>query len=97
MVSVEKKYRKLKGVMAVLAAGTALVIGAIRQEGIHVKTYPALSEMGYCTLMVYMNGSDLERDYGCAAMDLEEMTKALNKIDGGEKIHIVVEAGGATQ
>ena len=47
MVSVEKKYRKLKGIMAVLAAGTALVIGAIRQEGIRVRTYPALSEMGY--------------------------------------------------
>lgn len=97
VVSVEKKYGKLRGAMAVLAAGTALVIGTIRQEGTRVRTYPALSEMGYCTLMVYMNGSDLESDYGCAAVDLEEMTEALNKIDGGEKIRIVVEAGGATQ
>ena len=97
MVSVEKKYGKLRGAMAVLAAGTALVIGTIRQEGTQVRTYPALSERGYCTLMVYMNGSDLESDYGCAAVDLEEMTEALNKIDGGEEVHIVVEAGGATQ
>lgn len=97
VVSVEKKYSKLKGAMAVLAAGTALVIGTIRQEGIKVRTYPALAEMGYCTLMVYMNGSDLDKDNGCAAVDLEEMTKALNKIDDGEKIHIVVEAGGAIQ
>lgn len=93
----EKKYGKLKGAMAVLAAGTVLVIGTIRQEGIKVRTYPALAEIGSCTLMVYMNGSDLESDYGCAAEDLKEMTEALNKIDGGEKIHIVVEAGGATQ
>ena len=97
MVSVGKKYRKLKGVMAVLAAGTALVMGTIRQEGIQVRTYPALAERGYCTLMVYMNGSDLESDYGCAAVDLEEMAEALNKIDDGEKIRIVVEAGGAAQ
>lgn len=92
-----KKYKTLQGVMAVLAAITSLVFGKVPEEGIDIVTYPPVAEAGYCTILVYMNGSDLESDYGCGAVDLMEMTEALSKIESERAIHVVVEAGGTTQ
>lgn len=92
-----EKFQKLRGVMALLAAITSLAAGTIRQEGIDVRTYPPVAETGYCTVLVYMDGSDLESGYGCAAADLEEMEKALNRIDSEKEIRVVVEAGGTTE
>lgn len=92
-----EKCKILRGVMALLAALTSLASGKVPQEGIDIKTYSAVAETGYCTVLVYMNGSDLESDYGCAAADLEEMADALSKIDSKKEIRVVVEAGGTTQ
>ncbi|MCM1126244.1 MAG: clostripain-related cysteine peptidase [Lachnospiraceae bacterium] len=92
-----EKFQKLRGVMALLAAITSLATGTIRQEGIDVRTYPPAAETGYCTVLIYMDGSDLESGYGCAAADLEEMEKALNQIDSEKEIRVVVEAGGTTE
>lgn len=92
-----KKYKMLRGVMAVLAAVTSLALGKVPEEGIDIATYPAVAKPGYCTVLVYMNGSDLESDYGCGAMDLAEMTEALSKIESEKAIRVVVEAGGTAQ
>ena len=45
--------------------------------------------------MVYMNGSDLEGDYGAATADLREMMDALRTAGQEENfpsLHVVVEA-----
>ena len=50
--------------------------------------------------MVYMNGSDLEGDYGAATADLWEMMDALKEMGQEGKspsLHVVVEAGGSTR
>lgn len=44
------------------------------------------------TIMVYMIGSDLESDSGCASSDLEEMMDATY----GDNLNIVVQTGGAS-
>ena len=87
------------GALAVLAAGTALASsGTIKREGVDVESYSAQAKPGYCTVLVYMDGSDLESDHGMAASDLQEMEEAVARIDAdGSQIHVVVEAGGSAE
>lgn len=82
-----------------LLAGTALLAGGfIRTEGSKVKTYPQQAGQGYSTLLLYLDGSDLESAYGAARDDLEEIRRAVGQADPeGTAIRIVVEAGGARQ
>lgn len=94
-----KKKRKIGGVLSALLVGTALATaGFINTRGTQVETYNPLAEPGHSTVLVYMDGSDLESDYGAATVDLKEMEQAVAKSDPtGEKIHIVIEAGGAAK
>lgn len=87
------------GALAVLAAGTALAnSGTIKREGVQVASYCAQADPGYCTVLVYMDGSDLESDYGMAAGDLQEMEEAVARVDpDGSQVHVVVEAGGSAE
>ncbi len=96
----KKKIRAgVCGAIALLAAGTALAAGGtLNREGVRTGAYDSKADPGYCTVLVYMDGSDLESDYGMAASDLQEMQEAVAKIDHeGRQIHIVVEAGGSPQ
>lgn len=89
------KSSRLKVILGVLLAGATLISGIIN-EGILVQEYSAKAEKGYCTVLVYMDGSDLESSYGAATEDLQEMEKALKTYGlAKEDVHIVVEAGGA--
>lgn len=45
------------------------------------------------TVLVYMNGSDLESEGGAASSDLEEMMK----VGSSDNVHIVVETGGTNK
>ena len=90
------KRKAVAGVLGALLAGTALATGiAISSKGTKVEEYARAAQDGYCTVLVYMDGSDLESIYGAAADDLKEMETAVAKADpSGEKLRIVVEAGG---
>lgn len=60
-------------------------------EGSKGKAYPQQAERGYSTLLLYLDGSDLESSYGAAGDDLEEIGKAVAQADPeGRDIHIVV-------
>ena len=54
-----------------------------------ISSIPAGS--GKATVMVYIIGSNLESDTGCATMDIEEMIDA----GIGKNVNVVIEAGGA--
>lgn len=88
---------RLMNTLKVLLAGAALVtIGGSVKEGIKIQDYPAKAEKGYSTILVYMDGSDLESGYGAATDDLLEMAQALKSSDiPSDQVHIVVEAGGS--
>lgn len=90
------KKTLLAGVLGALLAGTALAAGGvIRTVGSPINTYSAQTDKGSCTVLIYMDGSNLESDYGAAADDLSEMQQAVTKADAdGKEIHVVVEAGG---
>ena len=49
------------------------------------------SGTGKATIMVYIIGSNLESDSGCATMDIQEMCKA----GIGSNVNLIIEAGGA--
>ncbi|MBR5178036.1 MAG: hypothetical protein IKW90_04485 [Lachnospiraceae bacterium] len=49
------------------------------------------SGSGKATIMVYVIGSNLESDSGCATMDIQEMCKA----NIGSNVNLIIEAGGA--
>lgn len=100
---VEKEKKKWKkpvwlGLIGVLTAGAVMVTtSGLKREGVRISEYPALAPKAYCTVLVYMDGSDLESDYGAATEDLKEMEQAVE--DAGmasDTLQIVVEAGGAT-
>lgn len=97
----KKKWKKPMwlGVIGALAAGAVMVTtSGLQREGVRVKEYPQLASEAYCTVLVYMDGSDLESDYGAATEDLKEMEKAVE--DAGvssDTLQIVVEAGGSGQ
>lgn len=92
----EKSHRLVKILGTILAGATLITAGGLIREGVWVKEYTAKAEKGYCTVLVYMDGSDLESDYGAATEDLLEMEEALQTADISRKdVHVVVEAGGA--
>lgn len=92
----EKSHRLVKILGTILAGVTLITAGGLVREGVWVKEYKAKAEKGYCTVLVYMDGSDLESDYGAATEDLLEMEEALQTADISRKdVHVVVEAGGA--
>ena len=88
---------KLAALASFLAAGGILltVTGLVR-EGTLVSHYEAMAPKNNYTVLVYMDGSDLESDYGAARDDLIEMQSALAENGITEdNARIVVEAGGA--
>lgn len=87
------------GILGVLAAGAVITTtNGLRREGVKVQQYTELASKAYCTVLVYMDGSDLESDYGAAADDLKEMEQAIHDAEmDGETLRVVVEAGGASQ
>ncbi|MCR4625304.1 MAG: hypothetical protein K5795_04935, partial [Lachnospiraceae bacterium] len=56
-----------------------------------VDSIPQGTGTGKATIMVYIIGSNLESENGCATMDIQEMCKA----EIGENINLILEAGGA--
>lgn len=92
------KSLNIKKIICTLAAGAALitVTGTIR-EGVRVEKYSQLADEAYCTVLVYMDGSDLESGYGAATDDLEEMENTIKDSGmAGDTLHVVVEAGGTS-
>lgn len=91
------KNKIVGGALGTLLAVTALAGAAlVNHEGVKVEDHATKAEKGYCTVLVYMDGSDLESDYGAATKDLEEMKTAVDAADEkGKDIRVVVEAGGA--
>lgn len=88
------------GILGVLAAGAVITTtSGLQREGVRVRQYSAEVESpSYCTVLVYMDGSDLESDYGAAAEDLQEMELTVQDAGAGaDTLQIVVEAGGASQ
>lgn len=83
---------------ATLSAGVFLSSGQI-WEGIRVSHYTSQTEdVADCTILFYMNGSDLESDYQAASADLDEIQSALDELGNGDtKINIAVEAGGCLE
>ncbi len=88
---------RIRKILASLLLGTALVTaGGIMKTGVHVQDYEPKAAKGFCTILVYMVGSDLEGSYGAATEDLGEMEKALQESEiASEDVHVVVEAGGS--
>lgn len=97
---IKKKGKPLwMGILGILTAGAVITTtNGLQREGVRVKQYAELAPKSYCTVLVYMDGSDLESDYGAAADDLREMEQAVR--DAGMEsgsLRVVVEAGGASQ
>ena len=100
----EKRKRvtapRIAAALSVLLAGAALyTVSGSERQGIQVKEYAEAAEAADSTIMVYMNGSDLEGDYGAATADLWEMMDAFKVMEQEGKspsLHVVVEAGGST-
>lgn len=101
----EKRKRvtapRIAAALSALLAGAALyTVSGSERQGIQVKEYTEAAEAADSTIMVYMNGSDLEGDYGAATADLREMMDALRTAGQEENfpsLHVVVEAGGSTR
>lgn len=93
----KKRIPKWLAIVGALTASvTILTVSGLNREGIQKKHYPSRADEGYCTILVYMDGSDLESDYGAATADLQEMEQAIR--DTGmtaDTLRVVVEAGGA--
>ena len=92
---------RIAAALSALLAGAALyTVSGSERQGIQVKEYAEAAEAADSTIMVYMNGSDLEGDYGAATADLWEMMDALKVMEQEGKspsLHVVVEAGGSTR
>ena len=92
---------RIAAALSALLAGAALyTVSGSERQGIQVKEYAEAAEAAASTIMVYMNGSDLEGDYGAATADLWEMMDALKVMEQEGKspsLHVVVEAGGSTR
>ena len=92
---------RIAAALSVLLAGAALyTVSGSERQGIQVKEYAEAAEAADSTIMVYMNGSDLEGDYGAATADLWEMMDAFKVMEQEGKspsLHVVVEAGGSTR
>ena len=92
---------RIAAALSALLAGAALyTVSGSERQGIQVKEYAEAAEAADSTIMVYMNGSDLEGDYGAATADLWEMMDAFKVMEQEGKspsLHVVVEAGGSTR
>lgn len=101
----EKRKRviapRIAAALSALLAGAALyTVSGSERQGIQVREYEAAAEAADSTILVYMNGSDLEGDYGAATADLREMMDARKEADREGKapsLHVVVEAGGSVR
>ena len=105
----EKKRKRVTApriaatLIALLAGAALYTVSGSQRQGIQVKEYAEAAEAAEAadsTIMVYMNGSDLEGDYGAATADLWEMMDALKEMGQEGKspsLHVVVEAGGSTR
>lgn len=80
----DKKKLRIKGsgiagTLGAILAGTALfTISGSARQGTLVQQYEAGAPPAEYTVMVYMNGSDLEGDCGAATADITEMIRALD-------------------
>lgn len=97
----KKKSKKpiWMGILGALAGGAVITTtNGLQREGVRVQQYAERASKAYCTVLVYMDGSDLESDYGAAADDLQEMEQAVQAagMESGS-LRVVVEAGGASQ
>lgn len=106
-VSAQEQKRRVKRLMiyggialaAVLALCVFLLLNGRREKEPYVDdrlsvregVYPQDTESVF-TLMVYMVGSNLESEYGCASSDLEEMAG----VQTGENVQIVIQTGGCS-
>ena len=92
---------RIAAALSVLLAGAALyTVSGSERQGIQVKEYAEAAEAAGSTILGYMNGSDLEGDYGAATADLWEMMDAFKVMEQEGKspsLHVVVEAGGSTR
>ncbi len=89
-MKMNKKKAGIAGALAVLLTGTALAAGGtLKREGVKVQSYESLDEAGYCTVLVYMDGSDLESDYGMGDSDLKDykLTLSLINVNAYENFH----------
>lgn len=95
----KKKVPKwLAAIGALTASVTLLTVSGLNREGIDKKHYPSRAPDGYCTILVYMDGSDLESDCGAATADLAEMEDAMQQAGiPPDTLRVVVEAGGAAR
>lgn len=97
----KKKWKKPMwiGVIGALAAGAVMVTtSGLHREGVRVREYSPVAQEAYCTVLVYMDGSDLESDYGAAAEDLREIETAVRETGMPPgTLRVVVEAGGAAE
>lgn len=97
----KQKHKKplWMGLLGVLAAGAVITTtNGLRREGVRIRQYPELAPKAYCTVLVYMDGSDLESDYGAATEDLAEMEQAVRDTGmDSDTLRVVIEAGGASQ
>lgn len=88
---------KLIGIISALVGTTLITVTGMVREGINIESYNAIADENAYTILVYMNGSDLESNYEAATEDLEEMEKALSSFEiESDIVRIVVEAGGST-
>lgn len=98
-----KEKRKIKtpkfaALTSFLATGAVLIIaGGVVSDWTRIAEYENIAEKNYCTILVYMDGSDLESDYEAATADLKEMEDALTSDDSNKDVRIVVEAGGSAK
>lgn len=98
----DKKKLRIKGsgiagTLGAILAGTALfTISGSARQGTLVQQYEAGAPPAEYTVMVYMNGSDLEEDCGAATADITEMIRALDGMkEDPPSLNLVVEMGGA--
>lgn len=96
---------RIAAILGSILLGTSLVtVGGLKRENVKIEQYEEISEQADYTILVYMNGSNLESDYGAAGKDLDEMQDALCQIEQVNKetdkdirVNIVVEAGGCEE
>ncbi|MBQ1545935.1 MAG: hypothetical protein IIZ59_00180 [Clostridia bacterium] len=92
-----KKHIKLTAIIAAAAVMcTSILSGCLFDiDELYVEDttdYASYDTSSTYTLMVYLCGSDLESDWGCATEDLLEMIEGYN---GNDSVNIIVQTGGS--
>lgn len=82
---------KVLSLVAGLAIAGIIFYVQMRELGFFEKEEVPVEKSKTATIMVYMLGSDLESDGGCATADIEEMCEATL----GENVNVVIQTGGA--